>query len=84
MQVYCDILQALESGESKPSHILKKANITWVTVIQYLLSLEEKKLVTKLTGLPTAEYRITAKGRHLLNQYLEIQAELKINSENFL
>jgi predicted transcriptional regulator len=74
-----DILRAIQQeqgeGEARPTHIMYKANISWVVMQNYLDELESQELID---GVPQRsghkKYSLTAKGIECLknNAYREI------------
>jgi predicted transcriptional regulator len=70
-----DILRAIQQehggGEARPTHIMYKANVSWVVMQNYLDELESQELIA---GVPQPsghkKYSLTAKGIECLKTML--------------
>ena len=77
METFCDILKAIGAGAEKPTHIMYKANLSWVVLRGCLQNLKEQALVTESSvDDGRTVYHLTNKGFELLNQFLSIRDEL--------
>jgi predicted transcriptional regulator len=74
----CDILRVLSEGQAKPTHILQKANMNWTVLCSNLEYLYGRGLVDRVgrRGERT-EYRLTLKGRSILELYEELKLSLR-------
>jgi predicted transcriptional regulator len=78
MEMACDILEVLSEGQAKPTHILQKANMSWNVLSSHLEFLYGHGLVEKVgQGGKRIEYRLTAKGRSILQLYEGLRLSLK-------
>lgn len=77
LEIYLDVLKAIGAGSEKPTHIMYKANLSWVVLRGCLQNLKEQGLVTE-TSVDDGRtvYHLTNKGFELLNQFLSIRDEL--------
>jgi predicted transcriptional regulator len=62
LEVYLDVLRVIRGGYSKPTDIMHKCNISWITLKEILGSLMEKGLVTAVERNRRKLFVITAKG----------------------
>lgn len=77
METFCDILQVIGAGAEKPTHVMYKANLSWIVTRRYLDSLEAQGLVVAKMDQGKKQYHLSEKGFQLLAQFLEIKQELK-------
>lgn len=78
MEMACDILQVLSEGQAKPTHILQKANMSWNVLSSHLEYLYGHGLVERVgQGGKRIEYRLTTKGRTILQLYEGLRLSLK-------
>jgi predicted transcriptional regulator len=74
----CDILRVLSEGQAKPTHILQKANMNWNVLSSNLDYLYGHGLVDRIGRRGTrTEYRLTLKGRSILELYEALKLSLK-------
>ncbi len=77
LEIYLDVLKAIGAGSQKPTHIMYKANLSWVVLRGCLQNLKEQGLVTESSvDDGRTIYNLTNKGFELLNQFLSIRDEL--------
>ena len=80
LEMACDILGALSEGPAKPTHILHKANLSWSVLSLHLDYLYGQGLVERVEqGGKRVEYRLTMKGRSILQLYEGLK--LSLNGE---
>jgi predicted transcriptional regulator len=73
----CDILGVLAEGPTKPTHILHKANMSWSVLSLHLDYLYGHGLVERVgQGGKRIEYRLTQKGRSILQLYEGLKLSL--------
>lgn len=73
----CDVLGVLSEGASKPTHILQKANMSWNVLSLHLDYLYSLGLVERVDqGGKRIEYRLTQKGRSILQLYEGLRLSL--------
>jgi len=73
----CDILRILSEGQAKPTHILQKANMNWISLSSQLDYLSGRGIIEKV-GRPGErnEYRLTLKGKSILQLYEGLKLSL--------
>jgi predicted transcriptional regulator len=77
LEIYLDVLKAIGAGSEKPTHIMYKANLSWVVLRGCLQNLKEQGLVVESSvDDGRTVYHLTNKGFELLNQFLSIRDEL--------
>jgi predicted transcriptional regulator len=77
LEIYLDVLKAIGAGSEKPTHIMYKANLSWVVLRGCLQNLKEQGLVTESSvDDGRTVYHLTNKGFDLLKQFLSIRDEL--------
>lgn len=78
MEMVCDILAVVSQGPTKPTHILYKANMSWKVLTVYLSYLTSSGMVEKEDeeGGKRSTYRLTAKGRQILQLYQGLKESL--------
>jgi len=73
-EVCLDILKAVAEGRKRPTHIMYRANLSWVRLKKYLDFLIAKGLLKKnVSGSGGAVFSLTEKGREVVKYYLEIE-----------
>ncbi|SRR5579863_764380 len=80
LETYGDILYAVSVGASKPTHIMYKANLSWVVMKEYLKSLERFGFITSEENNGNRIYQLSDAGFRVLKQFLEVKDELKLSS----
>lgn len=81
IETFFDVLCTIGSGNEKPTHIMYKANLSWTVMQLYTNSLIRKGLVVFEESDGKKRYRLTEKGRQIMQQYLSIKEDLDIISE---
>jgi predicted transcriptional regulator len=81
LETYGDILYAVSIGANKPTHIMYKANLSWVVMKEYLKSLEQFGLITSTESNGNRIYQLSDAGFKVLKNFLEVKDELKLASE---
>jgi predicted transcriptional regulator len=81
IETFFDVLCTIGSGIEKPTHIMYKANLSWTIMQIYTDSLIRKGLVLFEESEGKKRYRLTEKGRQIMQQYLSIKEDLDIISE---
>lgn len=76
METYLDIIRVLSAGEQGPTHIMYKANLSWLVLQEYLKKLEGLGLIEGGMVDERRIYKITQKGFDLLRQYLSMRENL--------
>jgi predicted transcriptional regulator len=73
MEMYLDILRAIGSGAEKPTHVMYKANLSWVVMRGFLENLKAQGLVEETLVDGRSSLRLTNRGYELLNQFLLVR-----------
>lgn len=76
MEIMCDILEAISSGNERPTHILYKANISWKVLNNCMKTLLSQQLVTKEDDGKRDIYRLTDRGYAVLHLYRDLKTKL--------
>jgi len=76
LEIYMDILKAMNRGVKKPTRIMYLSNISWVPLSNILKFLVEQGVVTVKSEGRREEYFLTEKGREILNVYKKLQSLL--------
>lgn len=78
METICDVLHVIESGATKITHIMYRANLSWKVMNELLEMIEKQGFVNKSAQQGKTVYDLTEKGRVLLHQYSQIRDELRL------
>jgi predicted transcriptional regulator len=73
MEMYLDILRAIGAGAEKPTHVMYKANLSWVVMRGFLENLKAQGLVEETLVEGRSTLRLTNRGYELLNQFLLVR-----------
>jgi predicted transcriptional regulator len=73
MEMYLDILRAIGSGAEKPTHIMYKANLSWVVMRGFLENLKVQGLVVESVEDGRSTLHLSNRGYELLNQFLVVR-----------
>lgn len=76
MEIYLDILRVTSDGNSKPTHIMYRANLSWERLKKYLVFLDTQDLITSAERTDGTRYEITEKGREVLKYFRKIEGML--------
>ena len=76
MEIFIDILRAIAEGRRKPTHIMYRANLSWIRLKKHLDFLIRQGLIEEEQLDGGVIYTITAKGRGVLEYYRKIEYEL--------
>lgn len=71
LEIYLEVLETIMAGYSKPTNIMYKCNLSWITLKEILDSLTDKGLVTAIERNNRKLYLITEKGRSIVNRLEE-------------
>jgi len=81
IETFFDVLCTIGSGIEKPTHIMYRANLSWTIMQAYTESLIRKGLVVFDESEGKRRYRLTEKGRRVMQQFISIKEDLDIISE---
>jgi predicted transcriptional regulator len=79
MEMLCDTLAVIASGESAPTRIMYRANMSWVETKRCLNTLIERGLVESKTEQKREYYALTAKGLDLVRTFNNIRQDLNVD-----
>ncbi|MBS7606673.1 MAG: archaellum operon transcriptional activator EarA family protein [Candidatus Bathyarchaeia archaeon] len=79
MELYLDVLRAISRGVDKPTNIMYKCNLSWANSREILSSLVEQGLITVTENENRRTYRITERGREVLEYFNRAQDLLMIH-----
>jgi predicted transcriptional regulator len=63
IDIYVDILDAINKGKQKPTHIMYKANLTWMRLKKYLDFLLNNDYLNQKVENGSMVFSLTAKGK---------------------
>ena len=69
LEIYFDLLKAVERGVDKPTKIMYKANLSWKTLNEILSVLVSKGFIQEDRVKNSKRYRITEKGHNALTYH---------------
>jgi predicted transcriptional regulator len=81
IETFFDVLCTIGSGIEKPTHIMYNANLSWTVMQYYTERLVSKGLAAFEESDGKRRYRLTEKGKGVMQQYLSIKEDLDIISE---
>ncbi|MGI0091689.1 MAG: winged helix-turn-helix domain-containing protein [Nitrososphaerales archaeon] len=76
-----DVLCVIGNGTEKPTRIMYRANLSWTIMHLYVDSLTKKGLILAEETGGKRRYRLSDKGRQIMQQYLSIKQDLDLISE---
>jgi len=75
IEIVADILKTVDSGESKPTRIMYKCNLSWPRLMKYLELLVEWELIEDDEVESKTIYRITNKGHDIALYFKNIDED---------
>ena len=78
LEISCDILKLILEGESKPTLLMYKANVSWDVIKDLLGLMIKKELITEKVIGKTRRYDITEKGIQILSYYKQAVKEIEM------
>ena len=69
LEVYFDVLEAIDQGTKKPTRIMYKTNLCWTALHDVLNILASREFIREEKMKKTKRYYITEKGRNALSYY---------------
>jgi predicted transcriptional regulator len=76
LKIYLEVLKVLRRGESKPTRIMYKANLSWTPLKRILDSLQEQKIVEVTIFRKHKFYTLTKKGVDVLEYFRNAELEV--------
>jgi predicted transcriptional regulator len=77
LEIYFDLLKVVGSGETKPTRIMYRANLSWVAMEELLHRLVDHGFVRETPQGRYTRYHLTPKGARALNHYRDATRELR-------
>jgi len=68
-----DVLKVIGKGVEKPTNIMYKSNLSWITLMEILKLLESEGLIRCEKTGKRKRYKITKKGLDTLNYYRKVE-----------
>jgi predicted transcriptional regulator len=73
LEVYLEVLRVIGKGESKPTRIMYKTNLSWMPLQEILEFLVSQNLIREVESNNRKEYFIMEKGKRVLSYFEEIR-----------
>jgi len=77
LEIYLDILQIINKGDTKPTRIMYKANLSWISLCEALQSLIINGIISEKVLRRRKEYIITKRGKRALKYFQGITQFIK-------
>ena len=78
MEMLCDTLAVIASGETAPTRIMYHANMSWIETKRCLKLLIERELVQAKIDQKRETFELTEKGYELVRTFNNIRQDLNI------
>jgi predicted transcriptional regulator len=78
MEIYMDIIKAVADGREKPTHVMYRANLSWIRLNRYLDFLVKQGFLRENLADGGTTFAITQKGKDVLVYYRRIEGELSV------
>jgi predicted transcriptional regulator len=78
LEIYLDILQVIRKGVDKPTRIMYRTNLSWKPLMHALDTMMEQNLIESEEEDSHVFYKITEKGRNVLNYFNEVMQLIEI------
>jgi len=69
LEIYLDVLKAIQRGTSKPTRIMYRTNLSWKPLIKILNSLVDQDLIVRNEKNGHVVYKIAEKGKNVLEYF---------------
>ena len=80
LEIYFDILDVISRGTTKPTRIMYKTNLSWITLQEMFEILIEGSFITEEKEKNSLRYYITEKGKNALSYHLKsLDGLVKVN-----
>ena len=76
LEISFDVLKAISVGETKPTRIMYRANLSWSSLQKVIKSLHGQGFIDVQNLKNSKRYNITAKGQGALRYYLNATKDL--------
>ena len=71
LEIYFDILETISKGTTKPTRIMYRTNLSWVTLKELFDTLISGGFITETQEKNSQRYYITEKGKNALAYHLK-------------
>lgn len=78
LEIYLDLLKVINKGTRKPTRIMYRTNLSWKPLMKIIESMLTQGLITKNDNGKHTTYRITEKGKNVLNYFNEAMELIEI------
>ncbi len=82
LEIYFDVLKAIDNGTNKPTRIMYKTNLCWASLLNVFDTLINSDFIRAEKMKSSKRYYITEKGRNALSYHLKSLEGLTVFSEN--
>ncbi len=79
MEMLCDTLSVIASGESAPTRVMYHANMSWIETKRCLKTLIGRGLVEAKTDQKREYFNLTKKGMDLVRTFKSVRQDLHID-----
>ena len=76
MEIYIDILKAVADGKRKPTHIMYRANLSWIRLRRCIDFLISQDLLQETITEGASVFVLTAKARDVIGYFRRIEGDL--------
>ena len=76
MEIQMDILRAVANGREKPTHIMYRANLSWIRLKKHIDFLIAQNLLVEKVDDGNSVYSVTTKGVDIIRYFKRIETEL--------
>ena len=81
LEIYFDVLKAIDNGTHKPTRIMYETNLSWISVCNVFDTLINSDFIRSEKWKSSKRYHITEKGRNALSYHLKSLEGLSIISK---
>jgi predicted transcriptional regulator len=71
LEIYFDVLKAIDNGTNKPTRIMYETNLSWTSVCSVFNALTTSDFIRSEKWKSSKRYHITKKGRNALSYHLK-------------
>lgn len=71
LEIYFNVLEVIERGTNKPTRIMYRTNLSWITLHEIFESLINGGFLTEEKSKNSSRYYITEKGKRALSYHLK-------------
>jgi predicted transcriptional regulator len=82
LEIYFDVLKAIDNGTDKPSRIMYETNLSWTSLCSVFDALIDSNFIRTEKKKSATRYYITEKGRKALSYHMKSIDGFLITSKN--